>query len=560
MGGIIGLLLLTFLCSSVKTVRGECRQVKNDDLIEYSCVNGQLSDLDSLPASTGKIRISNMPIYRITKDTFSKFGSDLWVLGCSHCAIRDIEPGAFQHLDNLQQLSLDNNYLPSIKESWFRGLNYLTYLDLNYNNIQTIEDGVFRTLPSLVDLRLSGNRLECLNLRDMSNLKELKRIFLTENSEFKCPNAVSAYLTSHGVSFEKDTEWSKIPEDEVYQNGYSDDYDDYYDTTTTTVMPTFRERLHLTTTTTAPPETTPPYLPPRFQTTEDVIYHPDPRVIHWRTTPKPTTTPEPATTPKPPMTTPRAEETYYREVLPYEEETFYKEESPYEEQDIRPYTPPRTIAPLESDRNSQMTDGTQLSVDEATLRSWPILPEPTNVRPEYLPNPPYGNENRHNEGSSDSGEPPLPLAAGPVDGHETPSFVESNVGRTTESQTSNQQQMYLPVNSGGYPVITNSPSILEPMQSRGPDARPPVIHNNPVIIQPPSPDNSYQTPYYEYPVTVHPPPPVYYPVAHMDGTMTTTDKPLPDCPSSSSPIQRSVELIVLSILMVFVRNAFVEGF
>lgn len=246
MGETIGLLLLTVLCASVGGVQGECRHVKNDDMIEYSCVGGQLSDLDSLPKSTGKLRITNMAISRITAKTFSRFGSELWVLGCSHCGVVDIEPGAFQRLSNLQQLSLDNNRLITVRETWFRGLDSLTYLDLNYNNVEYIEDGVYKNLPSLVDLRLSGNRLECLNLEAMSHLKDLKRMFLTENAEFKCPNAVSTFLENHGVSFERDAEWSQVPYDLVSANGSIEYDDEYEDITSVSPLPTYRERLHLT--------------------------------------------------------------------------------------------------------------------------------------------------------------------------------------------------------------------------------------------------------------------------------------------------------------------------
>ncbi|XP_076242253.1 uncharacterized protein LOC143184124 isoform X2 [Calliopsis andreniformis] len=295
MGTVVGLFMLTFLCSSFGGVRGACRHVENDDMIEYACVGGHPSDLDDLPASTGKIRISNMPISRITAETFSRFGSELWVLGCSHCGIVDIEPGAFQRLINLQQLSLDNNHLATVKESWFRGLDYLTYLDLNYNRIETIEDGVFKNLPSLVDLRLSGNRLECVNLEAMSHLRDLKRMFLTENPEFKCPNAVSTFLENHGVNFEKDPEWNRIPEDLIAVEPPFEYYSEYDDTTPTptTTLPTYRERLHLTSMTPPTPvETTSPYVPPKLYTTEEVVYEREYLTPDWRTIPRPTVAPE----------------------------------------------------------------------------------------------------------------------------------------------------------------------------------------------------------------------------------------------------------------------------
>ncbi|XP_076651381.1 uncharacterized protein LOC143358262 [Halictus rubicundus] len=451
MGAIIELLLLSVLCASVGTVQGACRHVQNDDMVEYSCVGGQLSDLDSLPASTGKIRISNMPLPVITRDTLARFGSDLWVFGCSYCEIRDIEPGAFQHLQNLQQLSLDNNQLTTVRESSFRGLDYLTYLDLNYNAISTIEDGVFQTLPSLIDLRLSGNRLECLNLEDMSKLKDLKRMFLTENSEFKCPNAVSAYLESQGVNFEKDPEWNRITEDLIPVELPYDT--DYYDSTTmqNTPLPPYRERLHPTSPI-LPPEqpSTPSYIPPLVQSTEEVVYHPMPDVYD-------------------------------------------------EENEMRPYVPPRTIAPLEpaTDPPNQ-----QSGVDE-TLESWPRLTEPSPTRPRF---PPHGN------GDSQSEAKPFPLA--PVQ-QQTSSSVESDVDRATKPYTINWTKII-------GPLPTDTPNLVQQVSPNNVQAPPSVMAAEP--------------------------------------GPTTTDKPLPNCPNSSSTIQRSLGLVILAVLMALAGHGFVEGF
>ncbi|KAG7190888.1 hypothetical protein KM043_006949 [Ampulex compressa] len=214
MGPIFGLTLI-MLITSFGSVKATCRRTDNDVLIEYYCVGGQLSDLNILPEAAEKIRIMNIPIRRITANIFSRFGANLLVLGCSYCSVTDIDPDAFSRLPNLEQLSLNNNYLTIVKESWSRHLGSLTYLDLNYNRIRTIEDGVFKNLRELVDFRISGNQLECLNLRDMSHLSELRRIFLNENPEFKCPNAVSAFLDEHNIGFDKDPEWRRIPVDLV---------------------------------------------------------------------------------------------------------------------------------------------------------------------------------------------------------------------------------------------------------------------------------------------------------------------------------------------------------
>ncbi|XP_076376673.1 uncharacterized protein LOC117218187 [Megalopta genalis] len=599
MGAMIELFLLSVLCASVGTVQGACKHVPNDDMVEYSCEGGRMSDLDDLPASTGKIRISNMPIPMITRDTFSRFGSDLWVLGCSHCGIRDIEPGAFHHLQNLQQLSLDNNHLSTLRDSWFRGLDYLTYLDLNYNAIGSIEDGVFQTLPSLVDLRLSGNRLECLNLEAVSKLKELKRMFLTENSQFKCPNAVSAYFEKNGVSFERDPEWNRIAED-LIPAGLP--YDDHRDSTTAryTPLPAYRERLHPPSPTPSPEPSTPSYLSQRVRTTEEVIYRPSFQPPDWR-----------ATTPSVPAT---------------DDYEYYDEED--SEETRPPYVPPQTIAPVES-----VTIQQQSGVDETTLRTWPRIPEYSNGL--Y---PPHANEDgdyRQPSYSTEAG--PLPLATVQ---DQMPPFAESDVGQTprlTANDWQRQPDRHRPPAEvlprmpdtedwQQQPDRHRPPEVLprmpdtedwqqQPDRHRPPEVLPrmpdtedwqqqpdrhrplevlprmpdtedwqqqpdrhrppaevlprmpdtddanrvvaPPEPEMPTLVQPATSDNVYQAPYYEQAVTVH----SSGPVIAAEG-QTTTDKPLPECPmpNSSATGRRSLEVVVLSVLVVLAGRAFVEGF
>jgi len=216
MDSAVILVLLTLLMAFVNDATASCKEIANDDILEYFCEDSHPTDLNSLPFETEKLRINRMPLRRITTDTFSRFNKNLLVLGCLHCEIIEIDADAFQNLVNLQQLSLGSNYLTSVKASWFKNLNYLTYLDLSYNHIRDIEDDVYKNLPSLVDFRISGNQLRCLNLDEMSHLNELKRIFLSENADFACPHAVSRFLENRGVVFEQDPEWRKLVDDTIH--------------------------------------------------------------------------------------------------------------------------------------------------------------------------------------------------------------------------------------------------------------------------------------------------------------------------------------------------------
>lgn len=525
MGAIVELFLIAVLCTSVGEVHGECRHVANDDMIEYTCEGGQVSDLKDLPESTGKIRIRNMPITRITADTFSRFGGDLWVLSCSECQIREIDPNAFQRLNNLQQLSLDNNYLTTVKEAWFRGLDFLTYLDLNFNYIESIEEGVFKNLPSLIDLRLAGNRLECLNLEDLMHLQDLKRIFLTENPEFKCPNAMTAFLENQGILFDRDPEWDRIPNDLITVEMPVDYYTD--EDTSDEPLPMHRERLHPTPATLPPlTESTPAYVPPRFYTTEEVIYRPA-YIPSWRTTPEPT-------------------------MESYEEKVEPSTPSPDRENVRRPYVPPATIAPIEPE------EPTEPNVQD---RFWPVIPETTSARSEYPFYPPHENEDRRFEEQYYSSEATFPLAPSPADRHETPPFAESDVGRDTGPYWTDWVERNTVSSVDGPPEYNVPPTNPDNVVQSLPPTSPEMVH-------PPSPDNTFQVPYYQHPITVHSPPMVGNLPAQEEITPsmipmeTTTDKPLPNCPnrSVSWAKQSTVGTTVLSLLVVTIGRVLVEGF
>ena len=90
----VTLVLFALLTAFVSDVAASCRKVENEDMVEYVCEDGHPIDLTTVPETIEKLRIFRMPLYRITADTFSKFGGNLWVLSCSHCEIMDIDADA----------------------------------------------------------------------------------------------------------------------------------------------------------------------------------------------------------------------------------------------------------------------------------------------------------------------------------------------------------------------------------------------------------------------------------------------------------------------------------
>ncbi|XP_043482439.1 uncharacterized protein LOC122511342 [Leptopilina heterotoma] len=226
----------------ISYIEGACFHVETRDLMEYSCTGGYVTDLNGIPEGVERLKISRMRIPIITPHTFSRFSESLLVLKCSECEISEIEPNAFGSMTYLQQLSLDNNRLSSVKASWIEGLRDLNYLDLTYNQIEEIEDDAYQYLGEVTDLRLSGNRLKCLNLDAMSQMSNLKRIFLNDNPQFQCPNAVVKFLEDRNVTFQEDETWKDITHDTVpaSRNEQQDWRTRPYPITTT---PVYRERI-----------------------------------------------------------------------------------------------------------------------------------------------------------------------------------------------------------------------------------------------------------------------------------------------------------------------------
>ncbi|KAI4482704.1 hypothetical protein M0804_008557 [Polistes exclamans] len=525
---VFGLTLL-IICSNIDDATGTCVHVENDDMLEYSCVGGRPDDLLSIPTETEKIRIKQMEIPVITEDMFSRFGN-LWVLACSRCNIIDIEPNAFQSLVNLQQLSLDDNRLKTVKGSWFKGMEYLTYLDLNYNEITTIEDEVYENLPSLIDFRLSGNRFECLNSQAMENMSHLKRIFLSENSEFKCPNAISKFLDARGISFDKDSQWKDF--DEVSVDSMVVDHQTETSTDWSS-MPDHRKRLHfptVVTTTTTEDTRTPERVSSTFETTHYPLYAPvrvtitsDHNEKISQLFPPVDSSAIVATTNKPEV--PRYPPTIADPYLP-DMATTITTEQPF----IYPSTQPW---PIVTENDSEYRKPLDYSEEyNPTRTTFPFDSRPTNretlpplVDPKYIlstqPPETYWTQN------GILIEPNYPLP--------NPSFSPGL--NENDIETIQTEDIHFTI-------------------------RPPQIP--PEIVQPAAPSDLLQVPYYNPTVTIQRPlqssiAPNYGQNQQQSMTVveTTTDKPFPQCPSSS-PI--SVELKPFLIFLTFILNIIVLRF
>ena len=95
--------------------------------------------------------------------------------------ISDIEPGAFEGLTSLTNLSLGYNRLERLYSNMFSGVNNCKWLDLQENQITEIEPRSFDGLSNLEWLGLNINRLTILRTGTFWGLSKCTQILLWEN-------------------------------------------------------------------------------------------------------------------------------------------------------------------------------------------------------------------------------------------------------------------------------------------------------------------------------------------------------------------------------------------
>lgn len=610
------LALIILLNTFVGDVVASCRKIANEDMLEYLCEGGQLSDLTTIPETTEKLRIIRMPLGRITPDTFSRFGGNLWVLSCLYCEITDIDPNAFRQLVNLQQLSLNNNYLTTVKASWLEGLDYLTYLDLNYNNIRDIEDDVYRNLPSLIDFRISGNQLRCLNVNEMSHLKELKRIFLSENSNFACPHAVSKFLEKQGIAFEPDPEWRKLASDTIdVPPSYTEDRrtlhsDERPEQPEIPYIPSMRDRMfhpdhhaehrhhHRRPTTTVRPTTSKqneiPRVEPRFPPTRT----PSDSSSHQIIMPYPLSTPE--TLPAPPMiwrpledirmigTTNQGPQT--ERVLMYPQHVLTDETTLYPKGSILERLAAESYAGASVKDDHETTVESDRSSQTGTTITYPLYVAKSNDREKMdrgsievshhsdsdmvtLGSPvrfdswstdhsnkhPYWTHHEHSSPPTKNSDNTLSWSANTPNLGETPYYARHDPRKMMIDESSNTDSVPVdPVDQVGRSETTTIMPNVHYIR--------PSVASSPELIYSPSssPGEFYPAPYYETAVTMHPPLQDYREAATVDDYFTTTDKPLPECPSrnsaNSSRIRSYIAILAMSVIITVFGHVIAKGF
>ncbi|KAJ8290607.1 hypothetical protein GJAV_G00015210 [Gymnothorax javanicus] len=114
-------------------------------------------------------------------ETVPAVSSQTTILDLRFNKIKDLPPGSFRRLKNLNTLLLNNNQIRRIPRSAFEDLENLKYLYLYKNEIQSIDRQAFKGLVSLEQLYLHFNNIESLEAESFTHLPRLERLFLHNN-------------------------------------------------------------------------------------------------------------------------------------------------------------------------------------------------------------------------------------------------------------------------------------------------------------------------------------------------------------------------------------------
>jgi Leucine-rich repeat (LRR) protein len=122
-------------------------------------------------------------------------------LNASYNAISDVSPGAFNGLDALQELNMQQNMIAEvglfIVYLFILFLQFptialhtpkkLTMLDMSYNRIVCLPNDSFEYLSQLDSLNIAHNRIDTIDINAFTALQGLKKLFLNDNVLTRVP-------------------------------------------------------------------------------------------------------------------------------------------------------------------------------------------------------------------------------------------------------------------------------------------------------------------------------------------------------------------------------------
>lgn len=203
-----------------ETIEGTCTSHEDTMGIRYRCTGGNLPLLQSIPSDATAIEINQGHLQRLPSESFSKF-INLQELVIRNSGLTTIEQGAFNGLNKLENLTIQDNPLEMIESSWFN-LKNLERLNLRGNSIKYIESGSFRHLNRLTYLNLEGNDLRCIFTSDLNDMPNVYIIEFSGNPlKWRCRVELEQFLEARKIRFvkiENSCEGKKLMRNLLLQN------------------------------------------------------------------------------------------------------------------------------------------------------------------------------------------------------------------------------------------------------------------------------------------------------------------------------------------------------
>ncbi|XP_076300740.1 uncharacterized protein LOC143218952 [Lasioglossum baleicum] len=210
-----------------ETVEGTCVTVDDKAGIRYRCIGANLPMLQSLPAEVVAIEFHEGHLPRLPAECLSKF-HNLRELVITNSGLTTIEQGAFDGVNRLQNLTIQDNPLEMIGSSWLP-LENLERLDLRGNSIKYVAPGAFRRLTRLEYLNLEGNDLKCIFTSDLNEMPEVYIVEFSGNPlKWRCRVELEQFLEARKIRFvriENSCEGKKLVRNLLLQNKTDGSFD-----------------------------------------------------------------------------------------------------------------------------------------------------------------------------------------------------------------------------------------------------------------------------------------------------------------------------------------------
>ncbi|XP_033364820.1 protein slit-like isoform X1 [Bombus vosnesenskii] len=185
-----------------ETIEGTCIIMEDTTRIRYRCTGGNLLLLQSIRQDATSIEFYEGHLPRLPAESLRRF-VNLQELVIRNSELTTVEEGAFNGLNKLENLTIQDNPLEMVGSSWFAFPN-LGRLDLRGNSIKYIESGSFRYLKNLTYLNLEGNDLRCIFTSDLNDMPNVYIVEFSGNPlKWRCRVELEQFLEARKIRFIK---------------------------------------------------------------------------------------------------------------------------------------------------------------------------------------------------------------------------------------------------------------------------------------------------------------------------------------------------------------------